>query len=146
MARFQCYRTGDSRIRWRLVGGNNRLLGVGVQWHAGQEEALAEIEQVRQVAPEAAVRVEHAGSGLWWWRMATDDVDLVTSAQGFARRIDAELAVKRFRHHAPLAEITPGLAIFPAGGRGRLVQSTPQPWPRETPTDTPDVSPQYPVT
>lgn len=146
MARFQCYRTGESQIRWRLVGGNNRLLGVGVQWHADQEGALAEIERLRVAAPQAAVRIEHAESGLWWWRMASDEADLASSAQGFARRIDAELAVKRFRHHAPLAEIAPGLAVFPAGGRGRLLPSTPHVSPRHPSAEGPDVSPQHPVT
>lgn len=146
VARFQCYRTGESRIRWRLVGGNNRLLGVGVQWHAEQEDALAEIERVRSVAPEAAVRIEHAESGLWWWKMATEESDLAGSAQGFARRIDAELAVKRFRHHAPLAELVPGLAVFPAGGRGRLLPTTPHVPPRSPTAEGPDVSPQRPVT
>ena len=146
MARFQCYRTEDSRIRWRLLGGNNRIICLGIQWHADLVGAMAEVALVRLVAPASQVRIEHNEAGLWWWHLAIDKANLARSAQGFPRRIDAERAVERFRRSADEARIDPGLAIFPAGKRGRLlrpaaIRHSPK---RNSPAGF-DVSRQHPV-
>lgn len=57
--------------------------------------------------------VVHADGGLWWWRLGA----LAKSAQGFARRVDAELAAGRFRRRVGTAGHDPELAIFPSGRR-----------------------------
>jgi len=59
VARFQCYRTEESRIRWRLLGGNNRIVCLGPQWHADLVTAVAEVALVRLVAPGAQIEIEH---------------------------------------------------------------------------------------
>jgi hypothetical protein len=101
----------ESGIRWRLLGGNNRVLGVGVRDHA-----------------------EHAGNGRWWWQMA----DLARSAQGFARRVDADLAAGRFRDRVGEADVDPVVAVFYPGQRGRGSTGRPNP-------PGADVWPQRPV-
>ncbi|MBW4716902.1 DUF1508 domain-containing protein [Saccharothrix obliqua] len=126
MARFQCYRTAESGVRWRLLGGNNRVLGVGVRVHAAHLDALAEIELVRAGAITAAFVIEHADNGSWWWRLA----DLARSAQGFARRVDAELAAGRFRDRVAPAELDPVLAVFQPGKRGRSSRGRADVWPQ----------------
>lgn len=145
MARFQCYRTEDPRIRWRLLGGNNRILCVGTQLHADLVAAMAEVALVRLVAAEAEVRIEHEETGLWWWRLLVQTTDLARSLQGFARRIDAERAVVRFRQCADEAGIDPTLAVFPAGKRGRLLRPAVRHAPMRSSQGDLDVSRQRPV-
>ncbi|WP_236795932.1 hypothetical protein [Amycolatopsis sp. GM8] len=145
MSRFQLYRTDESRIRWRLLGGNNRVLCVGERWHADQAAALAEVALVRLVAPRADLTVEHEETALWWWRAVVGKANLVKSAQGFARRIDAERAVERFRRCAPAAVVEPGLAVFPPGRRGRLLHPVVHRSLNRSKPNGLDVAPQRPV-
>ncbi|GLZ43071.1 YegP family protein [Actinokineospora sp. NBRC 105648] len=119
MARFQCYRLHGSGVRWRLLGGNNRVLGQGMVEHPNRDTALDDIRRVQLAAVGAWVEVQHAHNGLWWWRLCVDAGDLVQSAQGFARRIDAEHAAARFRRSAPEAEVTAVVAVFQPDRRGR---------------------------
>jgi hypothetical protein len=126
VSRFQCYRTDESRVRWRLLGGNNRVLGIGLLSHSDHDAALADIDRVRQAAPGAVFDVEHADTGLWWWRMQGGQVWLARSAQGFARRVDATLAAERFRTRSPAAGIAPAVAVFQSGRRGRVVRENGQ--------------------
>jgi hypothetical protein len=134
VARFQCYRIVESGIRWRLLGGNNRVLGVGVRDHAEHADVLAEIDLVRASLISASIEIEHAGNGRWWWQMA----DLARSAQGFARRVDADLAAGRFRDRVGEADVDPVVAVFYPGQRGRGSTGRPNP-------PGADVWPQRPV-
>ncbi|PPK64868.1 DUF1508 domain-containing protein [Actinokineospora auranticolor] len=122
MARFQCYRVDGSGVRWRLLGGNNRVLGLGIGEHRNRDEALVEIDRVRRVAGVAWVEVQHAENGQWWWRLCVEAGEIVQSAQGFARRIDAEHAAARFQVGAPDAEVTPVVAVFNHSRRGRIAR------------------------
>jgi uncharacterized protein YegP (UPF0339 family) len=124
VSRFQCYRTDESRVRWRLLGGNNRVLGIGLLSHSDYDAAVVDIDWVRQTAPGAVFDVEHAHTGLWWWRMQGRQGWVARSAQGFARRVDATLAAARFRTRAPAAAIAPVVAVFQSGRRGRLIRES----------------------
>nr|WKU62180.1 DUF1508 domain-containing protein [uncultured bacterium] len=115
MTRFQCYRTSESGIRWRLMGGNNRVLGVSVRKHADLASALTEITAVRAQVVLADFVIGHADDGSWWWRLEK----VARSAQGFARRVDADLAAERFRLRAVDAGLDPDLAVYQTGKRGR---------------------------
>ncbi|GAA2659689.1 MULTISPECIES: hypothetical protein [Actinosynnema] len=115
MTRFQCYRMAESGIRWRLMGGNNRVLGVCVREHDDLASARAEVAVVRARAALAGFVIGHADDGSWWWRLA----ELARSAQGFARRVDAELAANRFGTRAVDAGLDPELALYRTGKRGR---------------------------
>ncbi|MGI5507159.1 hypothetical protein [Lentzea sp. CA-135723] len=81
--------------------------------HDNHGRALGEIELVRRVATTMNYTVVHAERGLWWWRLGS----LAKSAQGFARRVDAELAAGRFRRRAGQAGNDPELAVFSPGRR-----------------------------
>jgi hypothetical protein len=124
VSRFQCYRTDESRVLWRLLGGNNRVLGIGLLSHPDYDAAVVEIGWIRQAAPGAVFDVEHADTGLWWWQMRGRQAWVARSAQGFARRVDAKLAAARFRGRAPIAGIAPAVAVFQSGRRGRVVEES----------------------
>jgi hypothetical protein len=119
MARFQCYRTETGDFRWRLLGGNNRVLGVCVREHADHVSSIREVEAVRELIGNARVEFERMPGGLWWWQMYLSDAPVARSGQGFARRIDADLAAQRFRSRTGTAEVDTPLMVFQSGRRGR---------------------------
>ena len=129
MARFQFFRADGRLVRWRLLGGNNRVLGVSSRASADHTAALRDATAVREHAAGADFDVEHVASGLWCWHMNFPDphdeagppVPLATSGRGFARRVDASLAAERFQARAPVAELDLTLAVFEPGRRGREV-------------------------
>jgi hypothetical protein len=121
VARFQCFRTTQLRVRWRLLGGNNRVLGVSARDLVDHAAALAEVEAVRAGVGAAEFGLERIPSGLWWWRMRLSGKDFARSAHGFARRVDATLACQRFQVRAPGATTDLTLVVFAPGRRGREI-------------------------
>ena len=108
-------------MRWRLLGGNNRVLGVSVRDFADHAAALDDVEQVRRSAAQAEFDFEHGDSGQWWWRMSVRDRRMAQSAHGFARRVDAALAADRFGRSVRGADNDLPLAVFQPGRRGREI-------------------------
>jgi hypothetical protein len=123
VSRFQFFRTDLQRVRWRLLGGNNRVLGVSLRALGDQAAALEEVDLVRKCVDEAEFQIDHVHSGQWWWRMrpAGQASELAGSAHGFARRVDAALSSRRFRQRAPQADVDLTLVVFQPGRRGREV-------------------------
>ena len=129
MARFQFFRTERNLVQWRLLAGNNRVLGVSIQTFVDHAAALTEVDVIRKRSAEAEFEVEHLAAGLWWWRLTISDpttpgeppLARATSGRGFARRVDASLAVERFRARAKDAEPDWSLAVFQTGRRGREI-------------------------
>jgi len=137
VARYQCFRTAD-RVGWRLLAGNNRILGVAVREHGGLAPAVAEIAAVQDAlrADTARITVDRTDTGQWRWSLIGDgclphrrtsgpradpDFVLARSPQRFARRVDARHAALRFAAAAATAAVEPGLAVFEPGRRGRVV-------------------------
>jgi hypothetical protein len=121
MTRFQCYLTVGEQVQWRLLGGNNRVLGTSIHTLPDHSSALEEIGTVRQRVQDAAFDLERVPSGLWWWRMRLGDVDFARSATGFLRRVDAVRSSERFRRTAGEALPDRTLAVFEPGRRGREI-------------------------
>ncbi|KAA2255647.1 hypothetical protein F0L68_28025 [Solihabitans fulvus] len=127
------------------MGGNNRVLGMSLRAHRDLPTALAEIDVVRDLAVRARFGIEHAETGQWWWRMYGERGELARSAQGFSRRVDAELAAGRFRGRAADAGVEPALAIFQSGRRGRTSAESRPGSAGRTSRDGADVWPKRPV-
>nr|WP_042190238.1 hypothetical protein [Kibdelosporangium sp. MJ126-NF4]CTQ95015.1 hypothetical protein [Kibdelosporangium sp. MJ126-NF4] len=106
-------------MRWRLLGGNNRVLGVSVRGHADHGAAVRELDLLREEAGSARLDFERSLSGHWWWQLSVSDIPVARSAQGFARRIDADLAAKRFTRRVAEATLDSSVMVFQAGHRGR---------------------------
>src|SRR4051812_4899831 len=105
VARFQCFRSDPQQVRWRLLGGNNRVLGVSAETLPDHGSALSQIAEVRAGVHDARLQIDHVHSGQWWWSMSINGIKLVVSAHGFARRIDAAQSSRRFVFRAPQAEM-----------------------------------------
>lgn len=124
MAHFQCFRTDQEHIRWRLLGGNNRVLGVSARPRLHLAIVLDEIDLVQKKLYEAEFGLEHMPTGPWQWRMWFGPSDVACAAHGFARRVDAALSCERFQRRIPGAEVDRSLVVFQPGRRGREIQPT----------------------
>jgi uncharacterized protein YegP (UPF0339 family) len=129
VARYQCFRIADG-VYWRLRAGNNRVLGLGVREHADITCAAAEIATVQVAVGRTGwhasrFEVGRSEGGLWRWLLVDerDGERLAHSAQGFARRVDVQLAAERFVRAAMTAVVEPGLAVFEPGRRRRVAPS-----------------------
>jgi hypothetical protein len=111
----------QQQVRWRLLGGNNRVLGVAAEPLRDHVTAMDEVDLVRKRIDDAEFTLEHVHSGLWWWRMTVDEIEVARASRGFARRVDAVLACRRFRQRVPEAETDLTLVVFQPGRRGREV-------------------------
>ncbi|HEV3361448.1 MAG TPA: hypothetical protein VG247_31925 [Pseudonocardiaceae bacterium] len=146
MARFQFFRTERNLVQWRLLAGNNRVLGVSIQAFPEHASAFAEVEIIRKHGADADFEVEHTSAGQWWWRLSVADPSSAsapplagaTSGRGFARRVDALLAVERFRQRASDAEPDWSLAVFQPGRRGREIPVDRSHHPRRLSVTAPD--------
>ncbi len=119
MARFQCFRNDSSGVRWRLLGGNNRVLGLSVRGHADHSAALREVDTLRGVVADARLEFERSLAGQWWWQLSLAETPVARSAQGSARKIDADLAAKRFMRRVREASVDSSVMVFQPGHRGR---------------------------
>jgi uncharacterized protein YegP (UPF0339 family) len=140
VAHFQCFRTQRGQVRWRLLSGNNRVLGLSERAADDHRSALAEVEVVRESAARRDFHIDRIGSGLWSWRMVfpgdgpdSPPVAVAVSARTFARQVDARLSAERFRLSARDAEPDRILAVFRPGRRGRVLPlaDDPRPGPPE---------------
>lgn len=125
MAHFQCFRTDQEHVRWRLLGGNNRVLGVSAHSQTDLTAALDEIDLVRKKLYEAEFGLEHVPTGPWRWRMWLGEADFACAAHGFARRVDAALSCERFQTRVPGADVDRTLVVFQPGRRGREIHPQP---------------------
>ncbi|WP_132119179.1 hypothetical protein [Actinocrispum wychmicini] len=101
------------------MGGNNRVLGLSVRGHADHGAAVQEVDTVRVLAGDVRLEFERAATGHWWWQLSMDDLPVARSAQGFARKIDADLAAKRFMDRVREASVDSSVMVFQPGHRGR---------------------------
>jgi hypothetical protein len=140
VAHFQCFRTQRGQVRWRLLSGNNRVLGVSDRAAEDHRTALAEVDVVREFAAKVDFELDRVGSGLWSWRMVFPGPEsgqagllpaqlarpaaIAVSSRTFARQVDAKLSAERFRLHARDAEPDRALAVFRPGRRGRVLPLT----------------------
>ncbi|WP_345634650.1 hypothetical protein [Rugosimonospora acidiphila] len=120
--RYQFHRTRAGLVIWRLVGRNNRILGVSPQELDDLAAAAAAAMVVRDRVGQATVEVSPDPVLKWRWFMTdVDGHELAKAARSYERRTECDQAVERFVETAPHADIDPVL-----GRRGRF-------WARDSP-------------
>jgi hypothetical protein len=121
--RYQCFGDGPG-WSWRLLGSNHRALARAAGTFASQAEAGADALEAGRLAVEARIEMitEHGAS--WRWEMTVDGEVRVTSAAGYARRLECVRAVARFRLCAPVAQVSANpLQQRPGAGGPRYLAS-----------------------
>lgn len=104
---------------WRLVGPNNRVIGVSPGGFDDADTAIAAAQSVRSRAAGGAIAVQPNESRKWCWSITDSELGLLAvSAHGYERRATCEVAVRRFTESAATAQIDQVI-----GRRGRFWRS-----------------------
>ncbi|TDV53649.1 hypothetical protein [Actinophytocola oryzae] len=117
--RFRFRRLPDGTIGWMLLGGNNRLIGMAATGSPTPAKAVSGAERAREVVATADITFMVADDRLWYWRIHDAGVLIAVSASGFARRLDALRAAKRFIRAATTAHVQLGVVTVPDRVRER---------------------------
>jgi len=111
---FEVYEDDAGEHRWRLLGGNDRILADSGEGYTRRNDAEEAVERVRDYAPDADVLEigraafelyeDTAGEHRWRLRHRNGNV-LLDSGEGYADRSGARDGIESVKRNAPNAEV-----------------------------------------
>lgn len=121
--------TEGAPVRWRLLGGNNRELGRGIEQFQDLDSCRRGIDNLRLVLGELESTVQRSGPSTWMWRLVRGGEVVATSAHRYDRLIRCRLGLAHFMTHLATCEVGPGLMLtqarrWPATSRTDVVPSS----------------------
>jgi uncharacterized protein YegP (UPF0339 family) len=128
-AHFQIYGASPrSPLRWRLLSGNNRDIGRGVDEFPTPESCHEAIASLRKVVGEMEVVLKRIGHE-WTWQLVDGDAPVVIAGHNYDRKIRCERALDQFVQRAASAPTSPKIMLsatrrWTAGPSSRLIMST----------------------
>ena len=100
---------------WRLVAGNNRLLGRSAGTYDDHQTCREAVRLLIEVVDGLVVTVAPgSGPGSWSWRLVLPGPDrgvLVASAQSYERQRESRYSIENFRACVPLAVVSDALVV-----------------------------------
>ena len=112
---------------WRLVAGNNRLLGRSAGTYDDHQTCREAVSLLIEVVDGLVVTVAPgSGPGNWSWRLVLPSPDravLVASAQSYERQRESRYSIENFRACVPLAVVSDALVVR-RGSQPRPLLST----------------------
>ena len=94
----QCYtRLSPARVGWRLLSGNNRVIGVGRSTFATEAQCRAAVAVLQRDVATAAGRVRRVVGNRWMWELDLDASGVAMSGHSFDRMIRCEQSLAIFR-------------------------------------------------
>jgi len=109
-------------VLWRLVAGNNHVLGRAPAPCADLASCRAQVEALVAALPTAqSVRSPQSRPGLWGWRLTDDDGDLLAvSSRHYERMRDCDHSLRQFVAAGQVATVSDAVAVRPRSARGPL--------------------------
>lgn len=105
-AHIQLFARGPGEsVQWRLLSGNNRELGRGVNHCPDTARCLAGVSQLRSRFTEARGCIRRSARGVWSWELELDGLPVATSGHDFARLIRCQQGLARFAASFPTAPV-----------------------------------------
>ena len=114
---FEVYEDNAGEYRWRLLGGNDRILADSGEGYTEKREAEAAVERVREYAPEAdtldvgraAFEIYEDNAGEYRWRLRHKNGNILfDSGQGYADRSGARDGIESVKRNVPGADVESG--------------------------------------
>ena len=100
---------------WRLVAGNNRLLGRSAGTYDDHPACREAVSLLIEVVDDLVVTAAPgSGPGSWSWRLVLPSPDravLVASAQSYERQRESRYSIDNFRACVPLAVVSDALVV-----------------------------------
>jgi hypothetical protein len=86
----------DEPLRWRLLAGNNREAGRGMQTYGDAQACRLAIENLQLSLDEAEAVVRRSSSNLWSWQLMMGDLPIASAGREYDRMIRCEQAADAF--------------------------------------------------
>ena len=85
-----------SPIRWRLLSGNNRELGRGIDEHDDRESCSLNIKHLQACADDLEPAVQRMSASTWAWRLLLDGAEVAASCRRYDRLIRCRQGLAHF--------------------------------------------------
>jgi uncharacterized protein YegP (UPF0339 family) len=115
-------------LRWRLLSGNNRDIGRGVDEYPTPESCRDAIASLRNAVADLEVVLKRVGHE-WTWQLVDGDAPVVIAGHNYDRKIRCERALDQFVRRAATAPISANIMLsaarrWTAGSSSRFIIST----------------------
>jgi hypothetical protein len=97
--------SASAPVRWRLLSGNNRDMGRGVEQFDDSEVCRIGIKQLQADAAELRARVRRVTPSRWHWEIVLDELVVAAAGHPFDRLIRCEQGMAQFLENFGAAPI-----------------------------------------
>jgi hypothetical protein len=101
----------DDPLRWRLLAGNNREAGRGMQSYGDAPRCRLAIEELQTSLDETEVTVRRASTNLWTWQLMMNGLPIAAAGREYDRMIRCEQAAEAFIRGLRVAPIHDAVII-----------------------------------
>ena len=98
-------------VRWRLLSGNNRDMGRGVDQFDDAESCRLTLKQLQADAADLIPKVRRLSPSSWQWEIELDGVAIASAGHNFDRLIRCEQGMTQFIEHFATAPIGTALML-----------------------------------
>ena len=98
-------------VRWRLLSGNNRDMGRGVDLFDDAEACRVALKQLQTDAADLLPKVRRLSPSSWQWEIVLDGVAVAAAGHTFDRLIRCEQGMTQFLEHFAAAPIGGGVML-----------------------------------
>jgi hypothetical protein len=106
--------SANAPIRWRLLSGNNRDMGRGLEHFDDPETCRLALKQLQVDAADLRPRVRRLSPSSWQWEIVADEVPIAGSGHPFDRLIRCEQGMTQFLAHFSTAPVGNSLMLSEA--------------------------------
>lgn len=104
-------RTNAAPVRWRLLSGNNRETGRGVDFYPDIETCRVGVKDFQATIDELDTSVRRTTTNEWAWQLLQSGQLVAVSGRSFDRMIRCEQGLAHFLEHIREAEIGAALMV-----------------------------------
>ena len=103
--------TPSAPVQWRLLSGNNRECGRGVESYATVDQCVAVVSGLQRVTGRMERRNRRADAHRWVWELLLDGRPVAASANSLDRLVRCEQAATQFLAQFTGAVLRPSLVV-----------------------------------
>lgn len=98
-------------VQWRMLSGNNREIGRGVDSYPDTESARLGVKELQSLLEALEAGVRRNTSNEWVWHLSLEGRLVAVSGHGFNRLIRCEQGLTQFQATIRVAEVGPALMV-----------------------------------
>jgi hypothetical protein len=101
----------DAPVRWRLLSGNNRDMGRGLELFGDVAAAELAIKELQSNADELVAKVRRVEPSQWIFEICWGELTAAVAGHGFDRLVRCQQGMEQFLANFATAPVGPSLMI-----------------------------------